>query len=63
MEWISVGNLTNAILVVVGWSIQNELHHIRQSVKDLKDLITKAESTALRAHERIDFFLKHGLEK
>lgn len=46
-EVFTVSNLFSGLALVVGWSIRNELHHIRQSITDVK-------TSASRAHERID---------
>lgn len=49
-EFVTVANLLNGLMLLVGWSIRNELHHIR------KDII-EAKSFASKAHERIDELL------
>jgi hypothetical protein len=49
-EILTVSNLFNALMLVVGWSIRNELHHIRRSVEE-------AKTSAYKAHERIDEYL------
>lgn len=49
-EFITIANLFNALILVVGWSIRNELHHIRNSIED-------AKASAYKAHERIDDLL------
>jgi|GEM_PF-4062893 len=46
-EIFTVSNLFSALALVVGWSIRNELHHIRQSVGE-------AKTSATKAHERLD---------
>ena len=59
MEWFTVSNLINFIVVIVAYSIKNELHHIRESIDGAKELAGDAKQTALRAHERLDFFIEH----
>jgi len=46
-ELLTVSNLFSALALVVGWSIRNELHHIRNSVSE-------AKGYAAKAHERLD---------
>lgn len=50
---LTVSNLFNGLILVVGWSIRNELHYIRNS-------ITEAKSSAHEAHKRIDDLLVKG---
>lgn len=53
-EVLTVGNLFNALILVVGWSIRNELHHIRNSIEE-------AKTSAYKAHERLDLHITtHG---
>ena len=59
MEWFTVANLINCIVVMVAYSIKNELHHIRESIDSAKELACEAKNTALRAHERLDYFMEH----
>lgn len=49
-ELFNVTNLFNVVIVVVAWSIRQELYHIRQSIDEAKD-------TASQAHKRIDNML------
>lgn len=53
-EILTVANMFNALVLVVGWSIRNELHHIRHSIDE-------AKSSAFKAHERLDVHIsQHG---
>lgn len=52
-EYLTVANIFNALILVVGWSIRNELHHIRKSIEE-------AKASANKAHERIDGLLVHN---
>jgi hypothetical protein len=53
-EVLTVANMFNALVLVVGWSIRNELHHIRNSIEE-------AKSSAYKAHERLDIHISaHG---
>lgn len=58
MEWITVGNLINCVVVMVAWGIKNELAHINKNIDSVKELVTDAKTTALKAHERIDFLIE-----
>lgn len=46
-EYLNVANLFNAVIIIVAWSIRQELYHIRQAIDEAKD-------TAKNAHQRID---------
>lgn len=59
MDFFTVSNLLNGLMLVVAWSIRNELHYIRESINNAKELASDAKNTALRAHERIDFLIEH----
>lgn len=59
MDFFTVSNLLNGLMLVVAWSIRNELHHIRESINNAKELASDAKNTALKAHERIDFFIEN----
>lgn len=58
LQIFSVGNLINCIVVLVAWGIKNELKHINENIDDVKALVNDAKSTALKAHERIDFLIE-----
>ncbi len=49
-ELLTISNVFNCLLLVVGWSIRNELGHIRESIEDAKE-------SAKEAHKRIDVVL------
>lgn len=53
-ELFTVGSLFNALILVVGWSIRNELHHIRNSIEE-------AKSSAYKAHERLDLHINQHI--
>lgn len=63
MGWLTVANLINVIVVIVAYSIRNELHHIRESIDRARKMAGRAEQVALKAHDRIDFLIKHGLHE
>lgn len=67
MDWpqhvFNISNLINIIVVIVAYSIKSELRHIRESIDNAKEFAQKAEATALKAHERLDFLIQHGLHK
>lgn len=46
-ELVTINNVFNALMLVVGWSIRSELHHIRTSIAEAKEVAGKA-------HGRID---------
>lgn len=48
----TVANGFNLALLVIGWSIRNELGHIRESIRDVKE-------SANEAHKRIDGVLQN----
>lgn len=54
LDFMTVSNLFNLLILVVGWSIRNELHHIRFELGE-------AKGVGNRAHVRIDehIALKH----
>ena len=58
MEWFTVSNLINCIVVMVAYGIKSELGHIGENIKSVKDLVDDAKTTALKAHERIDFLIE-----
>ncbi|MES2637427.1 MAG: hypothetical protein V4605_08895 [Pseudomonadota bacterium] len=58
MEWFTVGNLINCIVVMVAYGIKNELKHINQNIDSVKELVSDAKNTALKAHERIDYLIE-----
>lgn len=51
-EILTVSNLFSLLTLVVGWSIRNELHHIREN-------IGLADKKAEKAHERLDSHLQN----
>lgn len=52
-QLFSVSGLLNVLVLVVGWSIKSELHHISQSIEE-------ARESASEAHRRIDAILAKG---
>lgn len=50
--------LVNIVLALIGWTIQRELHHIRETIDAVRETVSGAQKTAERAHERIDEFIK-----
>lgn len=61
MDWFTVANLINIVVVMVAYSIKRELHHIRESIDNAKECAVEAKSHAAAAHQRIDFLIKHGV--
>lgn len=49
-EVLTVANLLNVLMLVIGWSIKQELAHI-------KDCIGEAKESVNHAHRRIDDIL------
>lgn len=63
MELFTVSNLINCIVVMVAYGIKSELAHINENIQSVKQLVDDAKSTALKAHERIDFLIEHRRPK
>jgi hypothetical protein len=67
MDWqnnvFTVSNLINIVVVMVAYSIKSELRHIRESIDTAKDYAKDAKMTALKAHDRLDFLIEHGVRK
>lgn len=53
-----IGILINFVLALIGWTIQRELHHIRETIDGVRSTVIGAQRTADRAHERLDEFIK-----
>lgn len=49
-EILTVSNMFSAIICVIGFSIKQELTHIRQGIEE-------AKASANEAHKRLDTFL------
>lgn len=58
LRQIDASALINILLAVIGWTIQRELHHIREAINNVNANVTRAQLTSDRAHERIDEFIK-----
>lgn len=52
-----VGWLINLLMVVVGFAIKRELHHIASSIRAVHECAIEAKGMASRAHERIDLLV------
>lgn len=62
MEWLTVGNLLNAIGLLLVWGVKNELKHIDASIKGVKECAVEAKASAEKAHERINFMLENRIK-
>lgn len=57
MEWLTVGNLLNAIGLLLIYGVKSELKHIDASIKGVKECAIEAKESASQAHDRIDKIL------